>query len=130
MFSSVGSQAYVAEKSESSKGWMFPVGNEASALGYLDMFEDMLNAYENGRKPRETFFDGYVVNAIVDAAYRSIETKQWEPIELAQWEQAKSDPNGKSPQEGDYEIIKRELLPDGTERVIVKNRQTGQIENR
>ena len=130
MFSSVGSQAYVAEKSESSKGWMFPVGNEVSALGYLDMFEDMLNAYELGRKPRETFFDGYVVNAIVDAAYRSIETKQWEPIELAQWEQAKSDPNSKSTQEGDYEIIKRELLPDGTERVIVKNRQTGQIENR
>jgi predicted dehydrogenase len=130
MFSSVGSQAYVAEKSESSKGWMFPVGNEASALGYLDMFEDMLNAFEAGRSPRENFFDGYVVNSIVDAAYRSIESKRWEPIELVRWEHVQGDQNSNSKQEGDFEIIKRELLPDGTERRIVKNRKTGQIENR
>jgi hypothetical protein len=109
---------------------MFPVGNEASALGYLDMFEDMLNAFEAGRSPRETFFDGYVVNSIVDAAYRSIESKRWEPIELVRWEHVQGDQNSNSKQEGDFEIIKRELLPDGTERRIVKNRKTGQIENR
>ena len=129
IFSSVGSQEYVAEKSESSKGWMFPVGNETSALGYLDMFEDMLNSYDANTAPRETFFDGYVVNSIVDAAYRSIKSKRWEPIQLDCW--IHSEPiceSQISPQSTD--IIKRERLPDGTERIIYKNASTGEIENR
>jgi hypothetical protein len=46
------------------------------------------------------------------------------------WEHVQGDQNSNSKQEGDFEIIKRELLPDGTERRIVKNRKTGQIENR
>ncbi|MFM8571838.1 MAG: Gfo/Idh/MocA family protein [Pirellula sp.] len=130
VFSANGSQDYVAEKSESSKGWMFPVGNEASALGYLDMFENMLNAYDARTTPHETFFDGYVVNAIVDAAYRSMELKRWEPIHLERWEYASSSPSDTNKQDGEFEIIKRELLPDGTARMIVKNLKTGQIENR
>lgn len=130
VFSSVGSQSYVAEKSESSKGWMFPVGNEASALGYLDMFQDMLSAYESGRNPRENFFDGYVVNAIVDSAYRSIESKRWEPIHLERWDHSLETQSLSTPGKNDTEIIKKELLPDGTQRLIVKNLKTGQIENR
>jgi predicted dehydrogenase len=130
VFSSVGSQSYVAEKSESSKGWMFPVGNEASALGYLDMFQDMLSAYESGRNPRENFFDGYVVNAIVDSAYRSIESKRWEPIHLERWDHPLETKSLNMPEHNDTEIIKKELLPDGTQRLIVKNLKTGQIENR
>lgn len=130
IFSSVGSQSYVAEKSESSKGWMFPVGNEASALGYLDMFQDMLSAYESGRNPRENFFDGYVVNAIVDSAYRSIESKRWEPIHLERWDHSLETQSLSTPGKNDTEIIKKELLPDGTQRLIVKNLKTGQIENR
>jgi len=130
IFSSVGSNAYVAEKSESSKGWMFPVGNETSALGYLDMFEDMLNAIDAKDNPREDFFDGYVVNCIVDAAYRSMQSKSWEPIEILGWEHASDHQTIDAKHQADEEIIKRELLPDGTERLIVKNRRTGQIENR
>jgi predicted dehydrogenase len=130
IFSSVGSQSYVAEKSESSKGWMFPVGNEASALGYLDMFQDMLSAYESGGHPRENFFDGYVVNAIVDSAYRSIESKRWEPIHLERWDHSLETQSLGTPGHNDTEIIKKELLPDGTQRLIVKNLKTGQIENR
>ena len=34
------------------------------------------------RMPRETFEDGYVVNCIVDAMYRSIGSKRWEPVEI------------------------------------------------
>ena len=129
IFSSVGSQEYVAEKSESSKGWMFPVGNETSALGYLDMFEDMLNSYDANTAPRETFFDGYVVNSIVDAAYRSIKSKRWEPIQLDCWIHPEPTCESQiSPQSTD--IIKRERLPDGTERIIYKNASTGEIENR
>src|SRR5690606_24960235 len=78
MFTSIGEGGYVAEKAESDKGWLFPVGDEAHALGYPQMFEDMFRALERGHTPMETFYDGYVVNAIMDACYKSAETKKWE----------------------------------------------------
>jgi hypothetical protein len=34
-----------------------------------------------GREPRETFADGFAVNCILDAAYRSAESKRWERVE-------------------------------------------------
>jgi hypothetical protein len=36
----------------------------------------------DGVKPRETYHDGWVVNTIIDAAYRSAASRRWEPIEL------------------------------------------------
>ena len=38
-----------------------------------------------GKQPKETFYDGYVVNAILDAAYKSAKTKLWEPVQLEIW---------------------------------------------
>ena len=73
---------YVAEKAETIAGWLFPVGDEVSELGYVDMFTDMFRAIDEGRAPQETFYDGYVVNAIMDAAYRSAKAHAWEPVEL------------------------------------------------
>ena len=66
-----GSGGYVAEKAETSAGWLFPVGDEVSELGYVDMFTDMFRAIDYGTEPMETFYDGYVVNAVMDACYRS-----------------------------------------------------------
>ncbi len=82
MFTAVGSGGYVAEKAESEKGWLFPVGDEIGELGYTDMFADMFDAMDEGRPPQETMYDGYVVNAIMDACYRSAGSKRWEPVEL------------------------------------------------
>jgi hypothetical protein len=67
MYTSGGGGGYVAEKLESTEGWLFPVGDEVSELGYVDMFTDMSRSMEAGTG-RETFYDGYVVNAIMDAA--------------------------------------------------------------
>lgn len=47
------------------------MGDEVSELGYVDMFTDMFRSIDEGRAPRETFYDGYVVNAVMDACYRS-----------------------------------------------------------
>jgi hypothetical protein len=62
---------YVAEKAETESGWIFPVGDEVSEFGYVDMLTDMFDALDRGVEPTETLNDGYVVNAIMDACYRS-----------------------------------------------------------
>ncbi len=85
MFTTGKGYDYVAEKAESNTGWLFPVGDEINELGYNHMFTDMFNAIENGRAPKETFYDGYVVNAVLDAAYKSAKTKLWEPVILDIW---------------------------------------------
>ena len=129
MFTSGKTAGYVAEKAESNSGWQFPVGDEESALGYTDMFADMLDSLDKGETPQETFYDGYVVNAIVDAAYRSIRTKRWESIDLPVWRGEEGVANVSAAQEYDehHLLIKRELMPDGTTRVILKDKATGEV---
>ena len=64
------------------RGLALPVGDEVSELGYTDMFSDMFDSIDEGRQPMETLYDGYVVNAIMDACYRSAQSRAWEPVEL------------------------------------------------
>jgi predicted dehydrogenase len=132
VFSSGGPGGYVAEKAESETGWMFPVGDEAAALGYEAMFTDMLDALEAGRPPVETFYDGYVVNAIMDAAYRSMETKRWEPVELEIWRGAEGGEAEVAAAAFDekYDLIKRERMPDGRVKLILKDRSSGEVVQR
>jgi len=127
MFSSGGAGGYVAEKAETSAGWLFPVGDEVSELGYVDMFTDMFDAIDNGRAPRETIYDGYVVNAIMDAALKSARTKQWEPVEL-EWRGGVASSIKRVPEyyEGKT-VVKRELLPDGRTKLILNDPESGEI---
>ena len=129
MFTDAGMEGYVAEKAESEKGWLFPVGDEVHELGYTDMFTDMFNAMDNGTQPMETFYDGYVVNAIMDACYRSAETKKWEPVRIDDWrgQSGLSDKVEVQDYDADHLLIKDEILPDGRKKVIIKNKTTGQI---
>ncbi|MGA9597495.1 MAG: Gfo/Idh/MocA family oxidoreductase, partial [Acidimicrobiia bacterium] len=46
IYTSGGGAGYVAEKLESTEGWLFPVGDEIAELGYTDMFTDMFDAME------------------------------------------------------------------------------------
>lgn len=132
MFSAPGRKGYVAEKAESDSGWLFPVGDEVHELGYNHMFTDMFDAIESGKKPSEDFYDGYVVNAIMDACYLSAKTKKWEPVELKEW-------RGKTEVEPlsafvEYDekhwLIKTEILPDGRKKVILKVKDSGEIVER
>ncbi|HYK89688.1 MAG TPA: Gfo/Idh/MocA family oxidoreductase [Acidobacteriota bacterium] len=129
MFSATGQAGYVAEKAETEKGWLFPVGDESVALGYEDMFVDMLNALEARRQPMETFYDGYVVNAIMDAAYRSMESKRWEPVVLEVWRGADhgEEKAALSDFDENYYIIKQERMPDNRTKRILKHKRSGEI---
>lgn len=50
--------------------------------GYYDELKHFLDCMMNDKTPIETFEDGVIVNSILDAAYRSVQTKKWEPIDL------------------------------------------------
>ena len=129
MFTTGKTGSYVAEKAESSSGWLFPVGDEVHELGYTNMFTDMFNSLEAGREPAETFYDGYVVNAIIDAAYKSAKTKAWEPIILDDWRGKTGVPkmSGYVDFDADHYFIKDEVMPNGDVKVIIKHKTTGAI---
>ncbi len=129
MFTDVGLGGYVAEKAESDRGWLFPVGDEVHELGYNDMFTDMFSALEKGESPMESFYDGYIVNAIMDACYRSASSKKWEPVVLDVWRGREATQEKSTIAEYDklHYLIKEELLPDGRRKAIVKHKETGEI---
>jgi predicted dehydrogenase len=131
MFTTGGSGGYVAEKAETAAGWLFPVGDEVSELGYVDMFSDMFDALDEGREPRETLYDGYVVNAVMDACYRSAKSGAWEPVELFEWRGGSTERIARRPElfEGNV-VIKREVLPDGRHKLILKDPATGDFTDR
>jgi len=129
-FTAGGEGGYVAEKAETASGWLFPVGDEVSELGYVDMFTDMFEAIDEGRSPMETFYDGYVVNAVIDACYRSAESRRWEPVELEDWRGRGVPPIARERREHDGRtVIKEEQMPDGRRKLILKDERTGEFED-
>ena len=132
MFTTGKAGDYVAEKAESESGWLFPVGDEVNDLGYNHMFTDMFRAVEEGRDPAETFYDGYVVNAILDAAYKSAETKQWEPVLLPVWrgQEGLSQISGAVDYDADHYLIKEEMTHYGKKKLILKEKASGKIVER
>ncbi|HZJ49487.1 MAG TPA: Gfo/Idh/MocA family oxidoreductase [Actinomycetota bacterium] len=130
MFTTGGSSGYVAEKSESEKGWLFPVGDEVAELGYVDMFGDMFDSMEAGREPRESFYDGYVVKAIMDACYRSADSKRWELIDV-EWRGGSAARVERAAETVDgHVVIKSETLPDGRRKMILKHPDSGEFVDR
>ena len=130
MFSAGGGGGYVAEKAETSAGWLFPVGDEVSELGYADMFNDMFAAIDGGTEPQETFYDGYVVNSIMDACYASAKAGTWAPIEL-EWRGGTTPRIATTPERYEGQVvIKREILPDGRHKLILKDEKSGDFSDR
>lgn len=129
MFTAVGEGGYVAEKAETDKGWLFPVGDEVGALGYDNMFHDMFECIDNNKKPMEDFYDGYVVNSIIDACYVSAQSKKWEPVNLEVWRGKTGIKKISALKEYDanHFLIKEEQLPNGTTKLILKEKESGKI---
>ncbi len=129
IFTATGEEGYVAEKAESRTGWLFPVGDEVGALGYDNMFLDMFNSLERGEAPMEDFYDGYVVNTIIDASYRSAKSKKWEQVKLEIWRGQEDTGKRNNLKEYDDEhwLVKEEKLPNGVVKLILKEKGSGKI---
>jgi len=72
------------------------------------------------------------VNAILDAAYLSAKSQQWEPVILVDWRGAASqqEVTELTSFDEDYYLIKEEVLPGGEKKFIIKHKKTGSIERR
>ena len=132
MFTTGKGGDYIAEKAESNSGWLFPVGDELNDLGYNHMFTDMFNSIEKGIAPKETFYDGYIVNAVLDAAYKSAKTKLWEPVQLDIWRgrTGLSKPSNLVDYDEEHYLIKEETTHYGAKKLILKNKVSGIISER
>ena len=68
---------YVIEKADLNFGWTRPLPEEAFAYGYQAEMRHFVECVRDGRQPRETYEDGYIVNCILDAGYESIQKNKW-----------------------------------------------------
>jgi predicted dehydrogenase len=129
MFTTGKGGDYVAEKAESNSGWLFPVGDEINELGYNHMFADMFKSLETGKQPLETFYDGYVVNAIIDACYKSAKSKLWEPVQLDIWrgKTGLTKDNHLVNYDEQHYLVKEEMTHYGAKKVILKEKASGKI---
>jgi predicted dehydrogenase len=73
---------YTVEKADADTGWVFPIPDEARVYGYHEEMRHFVECHATGREPRETFVDGYVVNVVIDGAYRSMRSGLWETLDF------------------------------------------------
>jgi predicted dehydrogenase len=71
----------VTETAETKRGRVFPALNEHKTLGFVDEIKHFLSSLSTGQKAIETFEEGYFVNKVIGAAYRSAKSGSWEPIQ-------------------------------------------------
>ena len=65
---------YMMEKADADTGWVYPIPDEARVYGYARSCATSSSASATGTEPRETFVDGYIVNCVLDACYRSMKS--------------------------------------------------------
>ena len=70
-----------------------------------------------------------MVNAILDAAYKSAKTKLWEPVQLDIW-RGKTGLTKEShlvEYDAEHYLVKEEMTHYGAKKLILKNKATGKI---
>jgi len=78
----------------------------------------------------EDFYDGYIVNAIIDACYKAADTEKWETVEIADWRGGAAADDGAdkfTSYDEEHYLIKEERMPSGQLKLILKHKQSGTI---
>ncbi len=132
MFSAgAGSGGYVAEKAETATGWLFPVGDEVSELGYVDMFSDMFSAIDDGPP---------AAGDVLRRLRRERDHGRRLPVGAGAVPGSRSSSSGgaattpriaSTPERYEGQVvIKREILPDGRHKLILKDPASGDFSDR
>lgn len=75
-----GSAGVVVEKAGSDTGWITPVPEEVHAYGFHTQLRHFVESFNLGELPSQTFRDGVIDNAVVDAGYRAMAAHSWVPV--------------------------------------------------
>jgi predicted dehydrogenase len=73
---------YVVEKADIDFGWTRPLPEEAFTYGYQAEMRHFVECVCDGKTPRETYEDGYIVNCVLDAGYESIRSQKWVRVKI------------------------------------------------
>lgn len=68
---------YIVEKADIDFGWTKPLPEEAFTYGYQAEMRHFVECVRDGKEPRETYEDGWIVNTILDAGYESMKGRKW-----------------------------------------------------
>jgi hypothetical protein len=87
---------------------------------------------DTGRQPMEGFYDGYVVNAVMDACFRSAQSRRWEPVELFEWRATESVAPIRidAPIVDGLALIKEERMHGDKLKQILCDQATGEVSER
>jgi hypothetical protein len=87
---------------------------------------------EQKRAPQETFYDGYVVNAILDAAYKSAKSRRWEPVKLEVWrgDETTDVISAFKEHDKDHWFLTEEVTHDGLHVLVLKEKKSGKVVRR
>ncbi len=80
IFARRATDAYLMEKAESDRGWLFPMVEEYRKYGYVGEIEHFVEAIRNAREPDSTFREGLEVNRVIDAMYASARERVWKEV--------------------------------------------------
>ena len=75
---------YLVEKADAATGWVYPVPEEVRAYGFSQQMRHFVDRFAAGEAPSETFDDGWIVNCILDACYRSMRSGTWEKVQATE----------------------------------------------
>jgi hypothetical protein len=69
------------------------------------------------------------VNAIIDACYKSASSKKWEAVKIDDWRGRTGNVSNDTfvSYDAEHFLIKKERMPDGRTKVMLKNKQSGEI---
>ncbi|MEQ8437893.1 MAG: Gfo/Idh/MocA family oxidoreductase [Ilumatobacter fluminis] len=75
-----GSAGEVVEKAGSDVGWLRPVPDEVHTYGFHAELQHFVRCFRDGSTASQTFRDGVIDNAVVDAGYRAMQQQAWVPV--------------------------------------------------
>ena len=71
---------YTIEKAGIDHGWITLVPQEFITYGIHNEMDHLIHAYLSNSQPWQDFRDGLIDNAIIDTAYRSMQSRSWEKL--------------------------------------------------
>ena len=124
MFTANGMGGYVAEKSESERGWLFPVGDELTELGYVPMFSEMFDAWDAGQSA-----DGNLLRRLYRQCHYGCGLSLGGLQTLGAGGDrgvARADEADQGQLQREYDahhwLVKEEMMPDGSVKLILKEK--------